>query len=65
MKRELVLDAVLYDILNYCVDENINGKCHQLYEKTNDWLMIEYRFGITLRKHTYIQKFMQLNIKNK
>ena len=38
MTQVLVLDAVLYSILIYCVHENADGKCNELYEKANDWL---------------------------
>ena len=52
MTHMFVFGVVLY-ILIYCVDENMVSKCNQLYEKTND-CVIENRFRITLRKHTWI-----------
>lgn len=52
MTHMFVLGAVLY-ILIYRVDENVDSKCNQLYEKTNVGCMIEYRFIISLRKHRH------------
>lgn len=49
MTEVFVLEAVLYNILMYCVNENMAD--NQLYEKANIGCLIEYRFIITLRKH--------------